>query len=172
MAGVKHICEAVLVLFLLAAFPATAQIDQSDAWIFERTDGFDVAHAYSYALYDFCDLPEVGVAWRKAVRDQVEACPFPASVKERFVERAQHVDAEMQSFLYQYFVVQGGNPPMREDARRRCEAQRRGGAPQEQSLADLRRRLTMFESGVIDADQVTGSCASGGAFANPAAVLK
>ena len=139
-------------LLLFAA--AVAAAAGEPAMPADATRAFEMAYAASFYEFDACGDGISGRNYRRALSEKVAHCPFPADVKQRFVQRAAAQRLKSAQAMAKLIEDNGGLPVRLDGMSRTCREQ--SETPEYQAI---RARLDDFASGKIAADQVVpGAC--------------
>nr|WP_294505697.1 hypothetical protein [uncultured Rhodopila sp.] len=138
------------VLLMLAA-PVGAAADEA-AKPADTTGAFETAYAASFYEFDACGDGLSGRTYRRALSEKVAHCPFPADVKQRFVQRAAAQRQKSAKAMAKLIEDNGGLPVRLEGMTRTCREQ--SETPEYQAI---RARLDAFSVGKLGVDGVVAA---------------
>lgn len=137
------------VWFLVAlAVPVVAAADEP-AKPADATRAFETAYAASFYEFDACGDGLSGRTYRRALSDKVAHCPFPADVKQRFIQRAAAQRQKSAKALARLIEDNGGLPVRLDGMTRTCREQSETAEYQA-----IRARLDAFSAGKLGVDGV------------------
>nr|WP_294517709.1 hypothetical protein [uncultured Rhodopila sp.] len=139
--------RGVWFLVVLAA-PVLAAADEPAKPV-DATRAFEAAYAASFYEFDACGDGLSGRNYRRALSEKVAQCPFPADVKQRFVQRAAAQRRKSATAMAKLIEDNGGLPVRLEGMARTCREQ--SETPEYQAI---RARLDAFSAGKISVDGV------------------
>jgi hypothetical protein len=115
----------------------------------DATRAFETAYAASFYQFDACGDAVSGRSYRRALSEKVAQCPFPADVKQRFVQRAAAQRMKSAQAMAKLIEDNGGLPLRLEGMTRTCREQ--SETPEYQAI---RARLDAFAAGKTGVDGV------------------
>jgi len=135
-----------LCVLLACAFAALASARADEP---AQTRAFEAAYAASFYQFDACGDGLAGRAYRQALSRKVAQCPFPADVKQRFVQRAAAQRKKSGDMMAKLIEDTGGLPVRLDGMTRTCREQME--SPEYQAI---RARLDAFSAGKAGPDSV------------------
>ena len=135
-----------LCVLLACAFAALASARADEP---AQTRAFEAAYAASFYQFDACGDGLAGRAYRQALSRKVAQCPFPADVKQRFVQRAAAQRKKSGDMMAKLIEDTGGLPVRLDGMTRTCREQRDSA-----DYRAVRARVDDFAAGKTGADSV------------------